>query len=402
MSFDIAIIGAGPAGLAFACSLADTGLRIVMVERLSADELADPPVDGRDIALTHLSKQILERLGIWQRFPAGSVSPIREARVVDGTSPYTLNFDSAKDDFDALGYLVSNHLIRKALYEATEELEHVELITDTSVTATRTDDDGGSITLSDGRTLDASLIVAADTRFSDTRRKMGIAADLHDFGRTAIVCWMEHELPHHNIAYECFHYGRTLAVLPMPNNTSSIVITVPTSLADSILAMDEDHFNADIRQRFGNRLGGMKLVGKRHPYPLVAVHADRFAAKRFALVGDAAVGMHPVTAHGFNLGLSGADILASEIKKALDKGRDFGADTVLQRYQSKHMQTTRPLFHGTNGIVSLFTNDALPAKLARKAVMRLSNNLPPVKWLIKNKLTSRSHSGGLVLPFPIP
>jgi len=399
MRHDIAIIGAGPAGLAFACLLANSGLRIVMAEKLPRAELADPPVDGRDIALTHLSKQILEQLGVWQRFPANSVSPIREARVVDGTSPYTLNFDSAKDEFDALGYLVSNHLIRNALYEAATELGNLELITDTTVTEVRTEDKGGSITLSDGRTLETSLVVAADTRFSETRRKMGIAADLHDFGRVAIVCWMEHELPHNNVAYECFHYGRTLAVLPMPGNVSSIVITVPANLTDDILGMDEADFNADIRKRFGSRLGAMRLVGKRYPYPLVAVHANSFVSRRFALIGDAAVGMHPVTAHGFNLGLSGADILASEIKTAIGKGRDFGSNAVLQRYQYKHMQTTRPLFHGTNGIVSLFTNDALPAKLARKAVLRLSNNFPPVKWLIKNKLTSRTHAGGLVLPF---
>ena len=121
MSYDIAIIGAGPAGLGFARLLVDTGLRMVLVEKQSVAELAEPPVDGRDIALTHLSKKILEEIGVWQRFPADSVSPLREARVVDGTSPYTLSFDSAKDGLDALGYLVANHLIRRALYEAVSE-----------------------------------------------------------------------------------------------------------------------------------------------------------------------------------------------------------------------------------------------------------------------------------------
>ena len=397
-SCDVAIIGAGPAGLAFACSVADAGLRPVLVEKLAEDELANPAVDGRDIALTHLSKRILEQLGAWQRFPDESVSPIREARVLDGNSPYTLSFDAATDNADALGYLVPNHLIRKAMYEAATARDRVELLCGVAAAAVHTDEQSGRVELADGRTLDAPLIVAADTRFSETRRKMGIAADLHDFGRVAIVCRMAHALPHEHVAYECFHYGRTLAILPMTGGQSSIVITVPAHLADKIMSMDEAAFNADVRERFGNRLGEMKLVGRRFAYPLVAVHANRFVARRFALIGDAAVGMHPVTAHGFNLGLSGQDLLAGSLGAARAKGRDIGADSVLARYESRHMQATRPLFHGTNGVVDLFTNDAFPAKVARKAVLRMSNNMPPVKWLIRNKLTARTHAG-LALPF---
>ena len=128
----------------------------------------------------------------------------------------------------------------------------------------------------------------------------------------------------------------------------------------------------------------------------------RFVAQRFALIGDAAVGMHPVTAHGFNLGLSGADILARQIRKALRHGRDIGADSVLASYQTRHMLDTRPLFHGTNSVVGLFTNDSFPATLLRKAVLHLSNHLPPVKWAIRNKLTSKGGLPSLPLPPGLP
>jgi len=111
------------------------------------------------------------------------------------------------------------------------------------------------------------------------------------------------------------------------------------------------------------------------------------------------VGMHPVTAHGFNLGLSGQDLLANEILKALGQHHDFWNTSVLQRYQRQHMLTTRPLYHGTNSIVSLFTNDNFPATLLRKAALRISNNLPPVKWAIQQKLMAKNQLKSLFPSF---
>jgi len=388
-SFDITIIGAGPAGMAFSCMLADSGLRIAIVEKQPLEHLAKPAVDGRDIAMTHQSLDILSRLGIWQRFGDENISPIHEARVVDGDSPYSLNFDTDSDNNGALGFLVANHRIRKAVYEQTIEHKHIQLLTDTEVTDVHTDEQQGHIQLADGKTITSKLIIAADTRFSNTRKMMGISADMLDFGRSAIVCEMEHELPHKNVAFECFHYGRTLAILPMPGNVSSAVITIPNQMAEQIATMDEEAFNADIENRLQHQLGKMKLVTKRFTYPLVAVHAKRFVSNRFALVGDAAVGMHPVTAHGYNLGLGGAEILSNEIINAMHKHQDFYCEDVLKTYEFKHRQITLPMFHGTNSVVSLFTNDSFPATLMRKAVLRLSNNLPPVKWAIKRKLMDK-------------
>ncbi len=397
MDYDIAVVGAGPAGLALARALADTGLRMVLLDCQDEAHLADPPVDGRDIALTHLSRRLMEQLGAWARIPADEISPLRAARVIDGDSPYTLDFDNDTGHGAPLGYLVANHLIRRSLYEVAAPLDRVDLIAGAEVVSVSSDAECARVELADGRCLSARLLIGADTRFSATRRQMGIGAMMKDFGRVAIVCRMQHELSHQNTAWECFHYGRTLAILPMPGNASSIVITVPADLAPGILEMDEAQFNADIEQRFGHRLGGMQLVGERFSYPLVAVHADRFVARRFALIGDAAVGMHPVTAHGFNLGLSGVDLLATEIRAACSRGGDIASPTGLARYQSRHRLATLPLFHGTNEIVSLFTDDRMPARLARKAVLRLSNHLPPVKWAIRNKLVSRGHVGGPLL-----
>ncbi|MBL7003810.1 MAG: 5-demethoxyubiquinol-8 5-hydroxylase UbiM [Gammaproteobacteria bacterium] len=399
MDFDIAVIGAGPAGLSFACSLRNTNLKIAVIEKLSKAELSDPPIDGRDIALTHLSRKLMQQNGSWERVGVDNISPIKRAEVIDGDSPYTLSFNTPDDGTDALGFLISNHLIRKSIYAEFETLDNVTLFDNSTVTQVDTDEHCGAVTLEDGQSITAALLIAADTRFSNTRRQVGISSDAHDFGRTAIVCWMEHEISHSNTAFECFHYGRTLAVLPMPGNKSSIVITVPSHLAKDILKMSEYSYNEDIEERLKGRLGKMKQVGKRYTYPLVGVHANQFYKQRIALIGDAAVGMHPVTAHGFNLGLSGQDLLAKGIINALENDKDFWSETVLKQYQREHMVATRVLYHGTNSIVGLFTNDSLPATLIRKAALRASNNIPPIKWLIEQKLMAKNHFSQLLPAF---
>ncbi|MDH4110140.1 MAG: 5-demethoxyubiquinol-8 5-hydroxylase UbiM [Gammaproteobacteria bacterium] len=387
MDQDITIVGAGPAGLGFARMLAGSGLSVAIVDRQSIARISAPAFDGRDIALTHQSIRILEHLGAWDRIGDTGRSAIREARVQDGTSPYTLEFAPGPDTSDVLGYIVSNHLIRKALYDEVRDLDNVTFVTDASVSDVRNNAQAATVFLDDGRALSSRLVIAADSRYSDTRRMMGIPAEMHDFGRVCIVCRANIERPHDGIAFECFHYGRTLAVLPLVGELVSVVITAPMDQRGAIMDLDQAAFDADLQLRFGDRLGRMELASERYAYPLVGVHAARFQARRFALVGDAAVGMHPVTAHGFNLGLSGAEILAGEVLSAARQEQDIGASELLRRYESRHMRKTRPMYRGTNEIVRLFTDDRLPVRLARQAVLRMSNNLPPVKRIIRNLLT---------------
>ena len=398
MTYDIIIVGAGPAGLSFARSLANTGLRIALIEKQSREQLEAPEFDGRDIALTRLSVRILKELGIWARIEPDDKPPIKEARVLDGTSPYSLNFSSERDSLDALGFIVSNHIIRKEFFDEVQILDNVDVHSDLAVTSVSTDSGKASVVLSDGQVMESRLVVAADSRFSETRRMAGISASMHDFGRACIVCRMEHQRPHNGIAFECFHYGRTLAVLPLTSHRSSIVVTAPMDQRDLLMEMDDAKFSCDIQHRFNSRYGDMKLISERFAYPLVAVHASKFYAKRFALIGDAAVGMHPVTAHGYNLGLAGQDILAKEIINAAAQKRDIGSTSLLQRYQRDHMQMTKPMFHGTNAIVKFFTDDHVPAKLARQVALRLANGIPLVKRVIQSKLTETTNHYSLLPP----
>ena len=390
--FDVVIVGAGPAGLSFANSLSATGLSVAVIELQRLESIAKPLADGREIALTHLSLKIMKKLGIWQKIPEKHISLIKKANVFDGDSDYSLNFNTEKSDIEELGYMVPNFSIRQACYDALEDKQNISLLTELKVSSILSEEKSAIITCENGEQFRAKLVVGADSRFSASRRMMGISADMHDFGRSALVCRMSHEHSHKQTASECFHYQRTLAVLPLNDNISSIVITLKSPDATEVLSMTDEQFNNDVANRFGNKLGKMKLIGKRYNYPLVATYANRFYGKRFALIGDAAVGMHPVTAHGFNLGLRSQDTLTRLIATALQNNEDIGSEALLRKYNRKHRNVSRPLYLGTNGIVGLFTDDRPMAKLLRKGVLRFGNRFPPVKKFITNQLTEEKNA----------
>lgn len=204
------------------------------------------------------------------------------------------------------------------------------------------------------------------------------------------------------MAHECFHHGHTLAVLPLNGNRSSVIITLTPADAERMMRIPALELNAWVAEQFQYRLGNMRLDSERFSYPLVGVYADRFVAQRFALVGDAAVGMHPVTAHGFNFGLKSAHALCDSIKTAINTGSEIASPAVLARYEREHKQATKPLYLATSGIVSLYTNDSMPAKIARRVLLRAADRMLPIKSMMMAKLTKKeSRNRGLGIPTPI-
>ena len=386
LDHDVVVVGAGPAGLSAALSLAKLGLRTAIIERQPLTAFANPKTDGRDIALTGRSRKLLTDLGVWDRFDAADISPIHAARVLNGNGAGILQFDAPAAGNEALGYLVSNHIIRRALYEAVADRREITFLAGQTVTDVRSDAATAAAILDSGELVRGGLLVAADSRFSEIRRMMGIAADTTPFGKTMLVFRATHEKPHQQTAYECFNYGHTLALLPLNGLRSSIVLTVPTSEAQRFIEMSDETLGAVITERFRHRFGAMVIDGGRFAYPLTGVYARHFVGRRFALIGDAAVGMHPVTAHGFNFGLLGQATLVEAIRQALDEGADIGGDDMLSLFEECHRRATRPLYLATNAIVRLYTNDSRPARVARSALLAVANRFAPAKHLIMSRL----------------
>lgn len=402
MEFDIAIIGAGPAGLGFVRALAGSSLSIAVIERQQEAALAEPADDGREIAITWRTQRLMRELGLWARLQESEIGILRDAKVMDGNSRVSLMFRHADAGAAQLGWLVSNYAIRRAAWAEAARLPEVRWLTGTRATEVRTGSTGVSVVLDSGATLSAQLAVAADNRYSHMRRSMGIWATQHDFGKTMLVLRMRHALPHAQTAWEWFRGGQTLALLPLHDpDTSSVVVTLSPPEMQRLLALDDDALGASLTERFERRLGAMHVAGPRCAYPLVGVYAERFVAERFALIGDAAVGMHPVTAHGFNFGLLGVTTLAEEIRRALHRGQPFWSRAVLEGYEQRHRRATKPLYLATQMLASLYTDDQLPALALRKLALHAAAGFAPFRRLLALQLANDGRHPRLPLP-PAP
>lgn len=398
MNYDILVVGAGPAGLAFATALASTGWRIALIDPLREAELQDPPEDGREIALTQQSVRTLQHLGLWARIAPEHRAPLRRACIFDGPDPQPLVVDARSCGANELGFLVSNHHIRRAAFATCASARGGQPAGDfyfeDRVVQAQVEPDAAHLTLASGRQLQGRLLIAADSRFSSTRRMLGIAATHRDFGRSMLVCAMTHERDHAQSAWEWFDHGQTLALLPMNPDPetgrprASVVITLPAADIEALCHETSEAFNQAVAARFAHRLGAMQLQGQRHVYPLVAVWPERIAAPRFACIGDAAVGMHPVTAHGFNFGLLGVSTLASRLRRAAAQQADPGAYEPLAAYERRHRRDTRSLYLTTQAIVGLYTDERPAARTLRRLALRAAAAFPPFQHRIARALTA--------------
>tara|TARA_Y100001970_G_C14169989_1_gene823581 strand:+ start:173 stop:1348 length:1176 start_codon:yes stop_codon:yes gene_type:complete len=387
IKYDVIIIGSGPVGLSLAKSLSNSSFSVCVIDRQTKEDLSEPTYDGREVAITHYSKRILKEIGSWDLIDDDCISYLKEAKVINGHSPYSLHFNFEETNQTTLGYLIPNHKIKSAIFSSVTDDPMISFIEKANSKTFNINQDGVQVELESGDMIHGDLLVAADGRLSGSRRQMGIASEVKDFGKTVIVCKMDHEIEHENIAYECFHYGRTLAVLPMVGKQCSVVITVHSDKAKEILDQDDMTFSLDIAERFNHRLGKMSLASDKYSYPLFASHADHFHAERFALVGDASVGMHPVTAHGFNLGLRGIDTLTRVLNEAKANNESFYSQENLKKYNQTHQMNTRTLYYGTNLIVDLFNSERSSAKFMRRLALRFGNNVWPIKKMIMDQLT---------------
>ncbi|MEY8838823.1 FAD-dependent monooxygenase [Cribrihabitans sp. XS_ASV171] len=380
---DILIVGGGLNGPALALALAQAGHHVTVIDALAETVRKNAAFDGRAYALALASQRLLDAIGVWQRV-ADQAQPMLEIKVSDGhagagPSPLVMQFDHAEIEEGPMGYMVEDRHLRRAFLDALSEDERVHQVSGQSVVAQDVQPGGVSVTLSDGQVLTGALLVGCDGRSSGTAQRAGIKRTGWDYGQTALVCAIEHDLPHHGIAHQFFMPPGPLAILPLTGNRSSIVWSERKEMAEAIHAMNEADYLSVLRPRFGDFLGNIRLAGKRYTYPLGLTLANAFYADRVALVGDAAHGMHPIAGQGLNAGLRDVAALAETVTLAVRRGEDPGAASVLDRYQQWRRFDTATLALATDTFNRLFSNDNPLLRLGRDLGMGLVGALPGLR-----------------------
>ena len=129
---------------------------------------------------------------------------------------------------------------------------------------------------------------------------------------------------------------------------------------------------------FGNRLGKFSRVGKRAAYPLALTKTNGLISRRSVVVGNAAHGLHPVAAQGFNLGMRDDAALCDCIAES---DSDIGASSVLESYADWRKPDHRKLVGFTHGLVQLFGDSRMPARVLRDIGMLGFDLVPGVRRL---------------------
>ncbi|MDZ7644800.1 MAG: 2-octaprenyl-6-methoxyphenyl hydroxylase [Woeseiaceae bacterium] len=380
--FDVVIAGGGMIGSSLALALAPLGLRVAVVEAIDRRAADQPSFDERTTALSRSSQRTFEALGLWPRIRAAA-TPITRIHVSDQGRFGFSHLDAAEQGVEALGYVVINRVLGEVLQDALREAPGVELFCPARITSlaqagnrVTAHADAGGIT----RLFDAALLVAADGAASAVRGMLGIGVRRVDYGQHAVIGNLQPEKPHRQQAFERFTPQGPLALLPLTDRRMAFVWTLDP--AGERLDCDDAAFVAALQAAFGLRLGRFTRVGKRSGYPLSLSKAHRLVSGRAVLVGNAAHGLHPVAAQGFNLGLRDVAALADCIADArTNEPPDPGNAAVLARYADWRRADQHKLVGFTDGLVRLFGSDRPGVGLLRDAGMLAFDLVPGVRRL---------------------
>ena len=380
---ELVIAGAGLNGMLLGLACAGSGLQVSIVDPQDPAAMLEPGFDGRTSAIAYGSRLVFDGIELWPDI-AAEAEPIREIRVADDDSPLFLHYDCrdlghGPEGGTPLGYIVENRVLRRAMIERARALPTLKLLAPGRIAGMDASPAGAVAALDGGGRLRARLIAAADGINSPLRRAAGIGALEWRYRQTGIVTTVAHARPHRGIAVEHFLAAGPFAILPMRGNFSSIVWTEDADLAPRLLALPQAAFAAELHARFGDYLGDIEPVGPRWSYPLALMQAERYVARRLALVGEAAHVIHPIAGQGLNIGIRDIAALAELIVDQRRRGLDIGDATVLEQYERRRRPDALLLAAVTDGLNRLFSNTIPPVRLARDVGLAIVNRLPPLK-----------------------
>ena len=370
---DIAIVGAGPVGLALAAALEGTRWRVVLIDRAAHEAaFADP----RALAIAEGGRQLLARLGAW---PAQAATPIREIHVSQQGGFGRTLIRSDECHIAALGHVLRYGALSAALAARAEPA--CRRIVGTVDTCTA--DEARAVlslrTEAGTQRLCARLVVHAEGAGAQAD------ADVRDYGQHAIVAEVEPDRPHAHRAWERFTPNGPAALLPLGHAYSLVLAISSGALADT-LALDDTAFLAALERCFGGRLR-FATASPRQAFPLNRSLRRRTVGPRQVWIGNAAQTLHPIAGQGFNLGLRDAWVLAETLGDRTHPGSDDpGQPARLTAFAHRRRLDRATVAGFTDGLVRLFSNDSAPLRLARGLGLLASDLSPPLRQAIARRM----------------
>ena len=385
--FDIVVAGGSYAGLAFVRGLVQalgSDLRIAIVDRVRGPAAA--PADGRAFAIWAGAKAVLEGLGVWQAI-AGEAEAmtsieISDSALQDGMRPTRLTYDAHTPDGQPAAYMVPAATLSAALYQSIANEPSVIWIAPAEADGLVLTERAAEVRLRDQRTISAALCIAADGRNSKLREAAGIKTVGWAYDQVGIVATVQFSEPHGGVAIQHFLPGGPFAILPLKNNRACITWSAEAREAARVLALDDRGFLAELDRRIGGRFGSIELVGRPQSWPLDIKLPRRLIARRFALIGDAAHGVHPIAGQGVNLALRDAAALIEVLADAARLGLDLGDGTHLERYQRWRRFDSMMSATVYDGLNRLFNVDSIVLRAGRGAALGVLDRLGSVKRMI--------------------